>query len=257
MKSLTEWLNSEEIRKLRKTNIRRMLEQVFLRDPMRTIYYDPEIMYSPVDGVVLYVHEKINPNDEIVDIKGKVYNLKKVLENDNYNSPSIVIGIFLTFFSVHMSRIPTNGFIKVRSIDPIITNNLSMRDMENDILKQIVHPRRFRRSLEFLYYNQRDVVEVVHPLGFKYYVVLIADQEVNANVFLIDEDGEFVNQGDRICIIRWGSLGELVIPLNNQIEFECLLKSPKKTEDFVYVEAGIDPLIRIKSKRKIFFKEVG
>ncbi len=72
----------------------------------------------------------------------------------------------------------------------------------------------------------------------EYYIVQTADKDVN--VVLNWSEGDYLQQGERLGQIRWGSQTDLVIPLTRpNIKFEFLVKQ------FDHVEAGIDGVVKI------------
>ena len=103
---------------------------------MRASYSNPNYFFSPADGVVLY-QEEVGPSDSIVDIKGKPYSLREALRDPRYDQPSLVIGIFMTFFDVHVNRVPYPGRLSYRQLDPIDTLNHPMLEVKEHILEDL------------------------------------------------------------------------------------------------------------------------
>jgi len=63
----------------------------------------------------------VKPEEPIVKIKGKAYTLRDAMRDPEYKEPSLVIGIFMTFFDVHVNRIPYPGQLSYKELDPIDT----------------------------------------------------------------------------------------------------------------------------------------
>jgi len=112
-----------------------------------------------------------------------------------------------------------------------------MLDVEKSILRELrVSPE----SLDYLHHNQRVVNRVYSShLGQAYYMLQIADYDVDCIVPFKLKQNQPVFQGQRFSQVRYGSQVDLVVPLSSRFEFEPL----QETGD--HVEAGTDPLIRI------------
>ena len=64
----------------------------FFRDFNRSMPYDPDILYSPVDGTVMGVEE--------------------IFDDEYLNEPALKLTICLSVFNVHVNRSPIDGEIK-------------------------------------------------------------------------------------------------------------------------------------------------
>src|SRR5204863_1294169 len=141
------------------------------RDPNRPTITDLTYFFAPADGVVLY-QQTVRPDDALVEIKGKSYSLREALRDPHYDRESLVIGIFMTFFDVHINRIPFPGRLSFREEDPIDTYNHPMLDVERSILDEL---RISPDSLGYLHHNQRMVNRIYSvQLGQPYYLLQIA-----------------------------------------------------------------------------------
>ena len=92
--TLTEWLNGE-VKQLQKMPVSELSNTFFFRDPIRPHHIDHEHFYSPADGTILYQKFIKDPKEPIVEIKGMNYTLQDVVGDEDYNKPSLVIGIFM------------------------------------------------------------------------------------------------------------------------------------------------------------------
>ncbi len=81
-------------------------------------------------------------------------------------------------------------------------------------------------------------------LGLTYYLLQIADYDVDSIMPFELSQNEPCYQGDRFSMIRYGSQVDLVIPLSDQWELTNVQR------DGVHVEAGLDPLVRITSRKE-------
>ena len=129
---LEDWLDTE-VEELCKLPVGDLSNTFFFRDPMRPNYIDYQHFYSPADGVILYQKIIEDVKDPIVEIKGRNYTLPEVIGDKNYNKPSLVIGIFMTFYDVHINRIPYSGVLNFKPLDPIESVNKPMLAVEKDI----------------------------------------------------------------------------------------------------------------------------
>ena len=199
---LEDWLEGE-VKELSKLEVGELSNTFFFRDPMRPNYIDYNHFYSPADGVILYQKYVKDATDPIVEIKGMNYTIQDVLGNKNYNQPSLVIGIFMSFYDVHVNRIPYSGILQYKGLDPIESTNKPMLAIEKDILNAAINPN----NLEYLKYNERMLNKIYSPqLDYTYYGVQIADEDVNviAPFDLVLQDEMHVNAGlDKLVKINF------------------------------------------------------
>ena len=172
--TLTEWLNGE-VKELSKLPIGELSNTFFFRDPTRPTYIDHEHFYSPADGTIIY-QKVVKPDEAVVEIKGMNYTLKDVMGNDEYDKPSLVIGIFMSFYDVHINRIPYGGLLSYKPLDAIQSTNKPMLAVEKDILNKKINPA----NMEYLKYNERMWNKIYSPsLDYTYYLIQIAVEDVN------------------------------------------------------------------------------
>ena len=237
-KPLETWI-SEDVTPSKDKPLSWLSAHHFFRDPVRPSYSSSDYFFSPADGVVLY-QEEVGPSDSILDIKGEPYSLREALRAPAYNKPSLVVGIFMTFFDVHVNRVPYPGRLSYRQLDPIDTLNHPMLEVEENILEDLrVLPSR----AEYLRHNQRmvnriDTAEFEDP----YYILQIADYDVDSITPFELKQNQPCLQGQRFSQIRYGSQVDLVIPLSERRQL-----SPTQPVH-CHVEAGIDTLVAIGRK---------
>ena len=234
--TLKEWLGGE-VKELQKLPVGELSNTFFFRDPLRPNYIDNEHFYSPADGTILY-QKVVNPGEAVVEIKGVNYTLQDVMGDDEFDKPALVIGIFMSFYDVHINRVPYGGILRYELLEPIESTNKPMLAIEKDILNQTINPN----NLDYLKYNERMRNEVYIPsLNYKYYMLQIADEDVNV-IAPFKHQGELCMQNERFSLIRWGSQVDLVLPLDDRFDFEVLL------DDAMHVNAGLDKLVKINHK---------
>jgi phosphatidylserine decarboxylase len=237
-KNMQEWLN-EDVRSFQDRSISWVSQYHFFRDPIRPSYSDLSCFFSPADGIIVY-QQTVRADEHILEIKGKPYCLRDALRDMHYGETSLVIGIFMTFFDVHINRIPYPGRLSFKQLDPIATYNQPMLNVEKSILKDL---HIATDSMEYLHYNQRMVNRIYSPdLRQSYYVLQIADYDVDCITPFNLKQNEAFSQGRRFSQVRYGSQVDLIVPLSSEFHFTTV----QNTGD--HVEAGVDPLIRVTKK---------
>ena len=237
-KTLSEWFD-KDVAEVRDKSMRWLSEQYFFRDPNRPVYSDTDYFFPPADGVVLYA-KVVEPDQSIINIKGKSYSLQTAMRNDNYDKTSLVIGIFMTFYDVHVNRVPYPGYLSYRELDTIDTYNYPMLFVEKDILDDVAP---YTRKADYLFNNQR-MLNRIYSMQLKqeYYVLQVADYDVDCIMpFKLKQNQPFA-QNQRFSIIRYGSQVDLIVPLSAYFDFTPVLDAG------MHVEAGIDPLVKITKK---------
>ncbi len=135
-KRLREWIETD-VKQVSSKPLRWLSDQYFFRDPSRPIFSNADFFYPPADGIILYA-KKVTPDESIVDIKGKPYSLNTAMRDKDYDRESLVIGIFMTFYDVHINRIPYAGRLSYKELEPISSYNYPMLNVEKDIVNDIV-----------------------------------------------------------------------------------------------------------------------
>jgi phosphatidylserine decarboxylase len=234
-KPLKEWVDTE-VRAAKRQPLRWLSERYFFRDPVRAVCADSGVFLSPADGVVLYARE-LEPNEPLLEIKGRNYTLRQALRDDDYAQRSLVIGIFMTAYDVHINRIPYSGTLTYRELPPLHTCNRPMLDVEQSLLRgHGFHPD----HADYLFPNQRMLSRVrARGLGLDYHLLQIGDYDVSTIVTFDLAQNRLVFQGQRFSQIRFGSQVDLIIPLTETYRFE------PRVETGQHVEAGLDALVQI------------
>lgn len=237
-KTLREWIETE-VKEVSTKPLRWLSEQYFFRDPARPMFSHTSFFYPPADGVILYA-KHVAPDESIVDIKGKPYSLKTAMRDNDYDKESLVIGIFMTFYDVHINRIPYAGRLSYKELESINTYNYPMINVEKDVINDI---EPYTNNAEYLFNNQR-VLNRVYSMDLKqhYYILQVADYDVDCiTPFRLKQNQPFA-QNQRFSQIRYGSQVDLIIPLLERFDFEPLVDAG------MHVEAGVDPLVKVTKK---------
>lgn len=234
-KTLHDWLDTD-IEAVRGKPLDWLSEQYFFRDPNRPLYADSDFFFPPADGIVLYACE-VDADQPLVNIKGRAYSLRAAMRDARFDQRCLVIGIFMTFYDVHINRIPYAGRLSYRELETLGTYNSPMLYVEKDILNEIAP---YTRNARYLFGNQR-VINRIYSAGLAqhYYVLQVADYDVDCiTPFSLKQNQPFA-QNQRFSQIRYGSQVDLIIPLSGRYRFEPL------HETGMHVEAAVDPLVRI------------
>ncbi len=234
-KTLPDWL-AEDVQPFQDKSVAWLSQFHFFRDPIRPTYSDLSYFFSPADGIIVY-QRRVRPDEPIIEIKGKAYSVRDALRDQDFNKESLVIGIFMTFFDVHVNRVPYPGQLSYKELDPIDTYNHPMLDVERHVLQDL---RIAVESMGYLHHNQRVVNRIWSAeLGQAYYVLQIADYDVDCITPFELKQNQPVAQGERFSMVRYGSQVDLIVPLSDRFDFTTLQQTS------VHVEAGVDPIVKV------------
>ncbi len=140
----------------------------FFRDPERYPINDDSFLVSPADGLITDISEKTGP-------------IELQLENKNYTK----VSIFMNVFNCHVNRTPLTGTIEEISYIPGKFLNASLDKASEE--------------------NERNYYKIkCSKSGEEIIIVQIAGLIARRIVCEV-EQGQNLNQGDRIGMIRFGS----------------------------------------------------
>ena len=234
-KSLRDWIRTD-VARVRKKPLGWLSQYYFFRDPTRPVYSDTSYFFAPADGIVLY-QKTVEPDECIVDIKGKPYSLRDAMRDDTYDKQSIVIGIFMTFYDVHVNRIPYPGRLSYKELEPIDTYNYPMLEVEKGLVDDVCVNT---KNARYLHNNQRMLNRIyATDLGQYYYVLQVADYDVDSITPFELKQNQPCAQNQRFSQIRYGSQVDLIVPLSDRFEFVPTIEAG------VHVEAGVDRMVKI------------
>ena len=158
----------------------------FFRDPERVIIGDDNYLVSPADGEVIKVEEADGPKE--VGLENK--KLKK-------------ISIFMNVFDCHVNRIPCSGTVEEILYKPGKFLNASFDKASED--------------------NERNYYKLKDQSGNDIIVVQIAGL-IARRIVCETNNGQELNQGDRIGMIRFGSRADVYYE-----NYEPLVKVGQRT----------------------------
>lgn len=173
-----------------------LLAQRFYRDPERASPERDDVVLSPADGEVVYVHESRGGALPVASKHGRDYRLEELTRTQLGDEDAVVVGISLSFLDVHVNRAPIGG----------------------EVTLQRRFPGRFAslRRPEAVFENER-ATTVIERDGIQVATVLIASRLVRRIVSYVAE-GQSVALGQRIGVIRFGSQVDLVLPARAGLE---------------------------------------
>lgn len=242
--SLEEW-KSTHVAEFNSIPEHQIYNRLFFRDEQRAIVQSETKFLSPADGII--INQKETTLDKpVMDIKGKKYSIRDSLGHDKdaikyletHGNSALVIDIFMSFYDVHLNRVPYAGFLKYKQLDTIETFNMPMLAVEEGIFEG-----KFKKAVketDYMFNNQRMLNTIYSPdLDYTYFVVQIADEEVNVITPFNTRQNTYYRQGDRFSFIRWGSQNSLILPKMEGYNFKTLV------ETGWHVKAGTDALVQI------------
>ncbi|MCL5291401.1 MAG: phosphatidylserine decarboxylase [Actinobacteria bacterium] len=163
---------------------------MFYRDPERVPERADGSVVSPADGVVRYVNRFEAGETPVSDKKRRKFRLSELADAGLGNGEGHQIGIEMNLFDVHVNRAPVAG--RVVLLKPIRGSFSSLRD-----------PAAVFRNERF--------TTLIDNGDFSVAVVQIASRLVRKIVSYLEE-GQMVDLGQRIGVIRFGSQVDLIIP---------------------------------------------
>mgnify|MGYP006092984935 CR=1 FL=1 len=139
----------------------------FFRDPERFSINDDTFLVSPADGLITNISEKTGP-------------IELQLENKTYTR----VSIFMNVFNCHVNRTPTTGTVEEIYYKPGKFLNASLDKASEE--------------------NERNYYKIKSKDGEEIIICQIAGLIARRIVCEV-EQGQTINQGERIGMIRFGS----------------------------------------------------
>jgi phosphatidylserine decarboxylase len=162
----------------------------FYRDPERTVPDRDDVIVSPADGKVIYVHQSRDGILPLSNKYGQAYPLHELTKTPFCTQKALVIGISMNFLDVHVNRAPIAGHITFHRHFPGRFGSL--------------------RRPEMVFENER-ATTIIEQGELRVAVVQIASRLVHQIATFVPE-GQDVTLGQRIGMIRFGSQVDLVLP---------------------------------------------
>jgi len=175
----------------------------FFRDPEREIPSGNNIV-APADGTIVYANICDDEYAPVTIKKGKQIRLDEIAKTDLPPGKLCHVGIFMSFFDVHVNRIPIDG--QIEFIKHYKSKNFSMNLMG---LRKYWGLKPLYKDSVHIYENERKTVRINGEIPV--YVVQIADAYVSKIVSFVKE-GSSQKKGARFGKIMMGSQVDLIFP---------------------------------------------
>lgn len=186
----------------------------FWRDPERVPPETDGVVLSAADGEVVYVWNMTEDSAIAVSKRGRDYHLDELTGTMLATSPVHVVGVGMSFLDVHVTRCPVSGQVKLTKHIPgkFISLGKEEAPFVNERLTTVI---------------ENDALDVA--------IVQIASRLVR-RVQTYLKMGDTVSGGQRLGMIRFGSLVAIIFPDREGVQIEV---TPGD-----YVRAGISILAR-------------
>ena len=169
----------------------------FFRDPERVPPNKDGIIISPADGRIAYI-KKIEKDEIPVAVKGKNHiHLDELTKTPLLDGGGYLIGIVMDILDVHVNRAPISGQI-------LLSKHSSGKFLS------------YKNIMEAEIQNERNTT-VIDNGYFKVGVVQIASRIVKRIVSYVNK-GDFIKIGDRMGMIKFGSLVDIILPKMSSIK---------------------------------------
>jgi phosphatidylserine decarboxylase len=188
----------------------------FWRDPERVPPETDRVVLSAADGEVVYVWNIAEDSATVVSKRGRNYRLDELTGTNLATGAVHVIGVGMSFLDVHVNRCPISGQVK--------------------LMKHLAGKFISLGKAEAPFVNER-LTTVIENDSLNIAVVQIASRLVRRIQSYL-KVGEAVSAGQRLGMIRLGSLVAIIIPDREDVQIEV---TPGD-----YVKAGISVLARYK-----------
>lgn len=162
----------------------------FYRDPERTPPQDRQTILSPADGRVIYVKTVAQGQVPVSEKAGSQIPLAEFLQSAPALRGGYLVGISMSYLDVHVNRAPVGGKIT--------------------LLRYIKGRFRSLKGKDAVFQNERQIT-VIDRGDMQVAIVQIASRLVRKIVSFV-EQGQEVQQGARIGLIRFGSQVDLLLP---------------------------------------------
>jgi phosphatidylserine decarboxylase len=167
----------------------------FLRDPVRNIPLQDNIIVAPADGKVAYIRKIINGEIPVSIKSGEKVLLREITKSSlNEIRNGYIVGIWMSFFDVHIQRSPISGkvidqaYVPGRFLDIKMNAKRMLREAERNIL------------------TLKDPVNNITVIAIQ-----LASNSVRRIISLVNK-GESLEIGQRYGYVKFGSQVDIIIP---------------------------------------------
>ncbi len=170
----------------------------FWRDPERVPPEEDGVVLSAADGKVIYVKTIDQGSTPLVTKGGRDYLLRELTGTSLLASAAYVIGVEMTFLDVHVTRCPIAGQVKLQ------------KHIEGKFISL--------RKREAPFVNAR-LTTIIENASLTVVAVQVASRLVR-RVESYRSVGDTVSAGQRLGMIRFGSLVAVVLPKREDVRIE-------------------------------------
>jgi len=172
----------------------------FWRDPERTPPSESGLVLSPADGTISYVRRVEAGSTPLASKGGRDYHLHELAGTTALEGAVHLIGVEMTFLDVHVNRCPISGRVEW------------LRHFEGRFISL--------RKAEAPFLNAR-LTSVIENPSLTLGVVQVASRLVR-RVESYLKVGQAVSAGQRLGIIRFGSLVAVILPQREDIDIQVI-----------------------------------
>ena len=202
----------------------------FFRNPKRDIP-EGDVVVSPADGRVLYVSMLEGGKAPFSIKRGKTIVLDELMD-DPGGGYTLVIGVYMTPWSVHLNRIPFPGVVRKTAW----RRGRGNQSMLRALLNLIFDVKPLTEGLDYIVENDRRTT-VIEGERVRGAVVQIADRWIR-RIVADCREGDRVTGGQLFGMIRMGSQCDLFLRFDS--DFEVIVREGQ------YVKAGSSVLVRLR-----------
>lgn len=198
----------------------------FFRDPVRR---PPpgRVVVSPADGYLLYARRVAKGEVPSPSKKGVTVSLDEWIGRVPSEGEGTLIGIYMTALSVHYIRSPVPGTVSRVVPRPALGENLHQT---RTFVRLIWGMQPYEDGSQYITQNARNTIVIEGEVPAV--VVQIADRYVKECDSYVNE-GERVDLGQKIGMIRMGSQCDLFIPDSAGVRFDCKPGEPVRAGETV------------------------
>lgn len=187
----------------------------FFRDPERISPANPDYLYSPCDGLVVYV-KKVIKGEIFSEKLGEKIRIEEISGSENGEEINIdegwLVGIYMSPLDVHFNYAPQKSRVK-KVFYKTAKVNYPMVDFWEYIKMTYLKRAVDNFSKKFHLENERNTI-VLDVFGQDVVLIEIADKFVN-KIDCFVKPGDHLQAGQKISFIRRGSQVDILVSSSN------------------------------------------
>jgi phosphatidylserine decarboxylase len=179
----------------------------FFRDPERSIPEGDNLILSPADGRIMYLHP-VRAGEVISTKKGQQIRIAELAKTQIKETDGWLLGIYMTPFDVHYNRAPLDGEITTLHYHRTAAN-FPMVDLWEYVNFTVLRRAVDLFTARFHFENERMTMQITNA-KVTCFLILIADRFVN-KISRFFQEGQAVRKGEKISFIERGSQTDMFI----------------------------------------------